>query len=92
LQASTFLDGIATQPGERASLGESRYWMSFSMKRSDPVVLPLQPFAGAGGVAVAPHSARDPYEVLDDLMTVVEALCPQWPSRPTFSQKMELLL
>ena len=23
----------------------------------------------------------DPYRVLDDLMTVIEALCPVWPPR-----------
>lgn len=26
-------------------------------------------------------SARDPYEVLEDLMQVVEALCPVWPEK-----------
>ena len=43
------------------------------------------PFAGEGGVvAVAPAGERDPFEVLDDLMVVVEALCPQWPARDIF--------
>ncbi len=37
-----------------------------------------------GGVGTAPASERDPYEVLDDLMVVVEALCPRWPPRETF--------
>jgi hypothetical protein len=37
-----------------------------------------------GGVSAAPVSNRDPYEVLDDLMVVVEALCPRWPERETF--------
>jgi hypothetical protein len=37
-----------------------------------------------GGVRTAPISTRDPYEVLDDLMVVVEALCPRWPARDTF--------
>lgn len=37
-----------------------------------------------GGVDTAPVSNRDPYEVLDDLMVVVEALCPRWPPRETF--------
>ena len=26
-------------------------------------------------------AARDPYEVLEDLMQVVEALCPVWPEK-----------
>ena len=26
-------------------------------------------------------SEREPYEALDDLMSVIEALCPRWPSR-----------
>jgi hypothetical protein len=25
--------------------------------------------------------SRDPFEALDDLMTVIEALCPVWPYR-----------
>jgi hypothetical protein len=43
-----------------------------------------QPLAEEGGVRTAPASDRDPYEVLDDLMVVVEALCPRWPARDTF--------
>ena len=37
-----------------------------------------------GGIDTAVVSLRDPYEVLDDLMVVVEALCPRWPARETF--------
>ena len=33
------------------------------------------------------ESDRDPYETLDDLMTVVEALCPEWPRREPFTGK-----
>ena len=51
---------------------------------SSPVRLPEQPLAGDGGVTTAPISERDPYEVLDDLMVVVEALCPRWSPRETF--------
>lgn len=39
------------------------------------------PLAAEGGVTIAVTDARDPYEVLDDLMVVVEALCPIWPAR-----------
>jgi hypothetical protein len=39
------------------------------------------PLAAEGGVTITVTDARDPYEVLDDLMVVVEALCPIWPAR-----------
>lgn len=51
-----------------------------------------QPFAGAGGTTTPPTNERDPYEALDDLMTVIEALCPTWPQRDTFSDDAEFLL
>jgi hypothetical protein len=43
-----------------------------------------QPLVADGGIDTAHASNRDPYEVLDDLMVVVEALCPRWPARETF--------
>lgn len=43
-----------------------------------------QPLASGGGVNIRPVSQRDPYEALDDLMAVVEALCPSWPARELF--------
>lgn len=53
--------------------------MSYSAKPRDP------PIAAEGGLAAQPASPpRDPYEALDDLMVVVEALCPAWPARATF--------
>lgn len=39
------------------------------------------PLAVEGGVTIALPETRDPFEVLDDLMAVVEALCPTWPQR-----------
>lgn len=43
------------------------------------------PLAAEGGLpASAPARERNPYEVLDDLMVVVEALCPRWPPREPF--------
>lgn len=53
-----------------------------------PVVL----VAGAGAVATPAADARDPYEALDDLMAVVEALCPSWPPRPGFGPMPDLRL
>ena len=45
-----------------------------------------QPFAADGGIAHMPAATgRDPFEALDDLMTVIEALCPVWPNRAIFS-------
>ena len=37
-----------------------------------------------GGLQTVVSSDRDPFEALDDLMMVVEQLCPEWPPRPTF--------
>jgi hypothetical protein len=44
-------------------------------------------FAADGGITHVPAEAtsREPFEVLDDLMTVIEALCPVWPNREIFS-------
>ncbi len=49
--------------------------MSFSEK---PDKFPL---AGNDVSSTRLTSLKDPYEMLDDLMVVVEALCPVWPSR-----------
>jgi hypothetical protein len=40
--------------------------------------------AGAGGISEAPVDSRGPFEVLDDLMQVIESLCPTYPQRDTF--------
>jgi len=42
------------------------------------------PVVAEGGLKASPTPANDPFEALDDLMVVVEALCPRWPARPTF--------
>jgi hypothetical protein len=52
----------------------------------------LAPFACEGGVVATAQSEREPYEVLDDLMSVVEALCPVWPSRGIFSSTGKFLM
>lgn len=49
-------------------------------------------FAGSGGVIAPVNSERDPFEVLDDLMVVIEALCPVWPHRETFENADRLRL
>ena len=49
--------------------------MNFSAKG------PEHPFVAEGGLAYSVATDRDPFEALDDLMTVVEALSPTWPQR-----------
>lgn len=49
-------------------------------------------FVAEGGIAASLNSERDPFEVLDDLMVVVEALCPVWPQRETFKKAHKLRL
>lgn len=52
-----------------------------------------QPFAADGGMTHVPVVAsRDPFEALDDLMTVIEALCPVWPDREIFSPTDRFLI
>jgi hypothetical protein len=52
-----------------------------------------QPFAAGGGITHVPEAAgRDPLEALDDLMAVIEALCPIWPSREIFSPTDRFLI
>ncbi|MEP6546223.1 MAG: hypothetical protein ABJD53_02055 [Gammaproteobacteria bacterium] len=52
----------------------------------------LAPLAGSGGVVALARSEREPYETLDDLMSVVEALCRIWPLRGTFRDTGKFLL
>ena len=52
----------------------------------------LAPLAGAGGVAAIVQSDREPYETLDDLMSVVEVFCPKWPLRGIFRDTGKFLL
>jgi len=70
--------------GFRAS--ENRFSMKSSPNSTD------QPFANGGGIDVAVPSDDDPYRALDELMAVVEALCPQWPERGVFVDSGKMLL
>jgi hypothetical protein len=49
------------------------------------------PFAAAGGLTAAPAPVEDPFDALDALMSVIEALCPVWPER-TMQVAGEMLL
>jgi hypothetical protein len=51
------------------------------------------PIAADGGIThVAAATNRDPLEALDDLMTLIEALCPVWPHREIFSSTDRFLI
>ncbi len=51
-----------------------------------------QPFAEDGGIQVPLGAPADPFQALDDLMAVVEALSPTWPERETFIDTGGMLL
>jgi len=60
------------------------------MKLADPSS-PCAPFAVSGGLQAPPPPAEDPFDALDALMSVIEALCPVWPERPTLCSGQMLL-
>ena len=60
--------------------------MSSSQKPAD------YPFVAEGGITVPASGQKDPFAALDDLMVVVEALCPVWPERSTFANAGKMLL
>lgn len=51
-----------------------------------------QPFANEGGMDLPADPVQDPYQTFDDLMAVVEALCPDWPTRELFPNSGRMLL
>ena len=54
---------------------------------------PVEPlFAAEGGIDAPRRLEEDPYRTLDDLMAVVEALCPVWPARDLLPAGRMLLL
>jgi len=50
------------------------------------------PLAAAGAPVVPSLPDGDPYRALDDLMAVVEALCPAWPPREPLRPGATMLL
>ncbi len=50
------------------------------------------PLAADAGLDAAPSVPDDHYQALDDLMVVVEALCPVWPQRPPFAGGTKMVL
>ena len=55
-------------------------------------VASLDLLAADGGIRVEELPPRDPFEAVDDLMVVVEALCPRWPAREYFGPMPALRL
>lgn len=53
---------------------------------------PEQPLVEDGDVQVPAGPVEDFFAALDDLMVFVEALCPVWPPRATFTGKEKMLL
>lgn len=45
-----------------------------------------------GGIVIPRDAVEDPFAALDDLMVVVEALCPRWPARKGFGPMPDLRL
>jgi hypothetical protein len=64
-------------------------WMNFSVKPNETA---QQPLAEAGGIPAAHPPVKDPFAQLEDLMIVIEALCPKWPARPIFTDTGHWLL
>ena len=64
----------------------SRCSMKSSAKPSEP------PFAANARLAPVMCIEEDPYRALDDLMAVVEVLCPVWPPREGFVDGGKMLL
>ena len=64
-----------------------REWYDVLMKQPDPHHgrRTRDIIAAEEGVTTPNESNRDPYERLDDLMVVVEALCPKYPEREPFT-------
>lgn len=52
---------------------------------------PAAPLAAGGGIRQPVNEPVDPFSALDDLMFVVESLCPTWPEREPFSTGHMLL-
>lgn len=67
------------------------------MRSSDPdpeaaTRFPATVLVADGGAPPALVAVRDPFEALDDLMVVVEALCPIWPPREAATRMADLRL
>jgi hypothetical protein len=64
------------------------------MSKIDLLSTEQQAFLIAPRIAsrIFPAGAGCPYAQLDDLMAVIEALCPVWPERPVHPDQSRFLL
>lgn len=53
---------------------------------------PPDPFFADAGIQNPAPPPEDWLRALDDLMVVVEALCPRWPAREPFTHSTTMLL
>ena len=60
--------------------------MRFSERLPDP------PFTADAGIQSPAGQPEDGFRALDDLMVVIEALCPLWPAREPFAVCRSMLL
>lgn len=72
---------LATAATLHTAFGELRVVSAEGLIGSKSTEADTARLAAEAGISPVPLDARDPFEVLDDLMTVVEALCPVWPPR-----------
>ncbi|HEY4214769.1 MAG TPA: hypothetical protein VGM84_25055 [Steroidobacteraceae bacterium] len=59
------------------------------MSSIDP---PTHPLVSDGGIEPKIVESADPFTALDELMQVVEALCPTYPPRGTFARSTKFKL
>ena len=53
---------------------------------------PDPPFAADAGIASTLPRPQDAFRALDELMVVIEALCPRWPGRQPFDGSATMVL
>ena len=73
---------LGRQIAEAAKLHTELGVMLATRLRETKTLDPAQPpFAGGAGLDLPAPFEEDPFKALDELMAVVEALCPEWPAR-----------
>jgi hypothetical protein len=80
------LQGLVNDPRRTQDLEDIR-----ALLRANHETLNMEEVREYGIVATV-TSEREPYEALDDLMSVIEALCPRWPPREISSGLGKFLL
>ncbi|MGH8175599.1 MAG: hypothetical protein ACREV5_04985 [Steroidobacter sp.] len=60
--------------------------MNSSEKHTDYLIV------GDGGLPAEVNDVEDPFAALDDLMALIEILCPTWPAREPFAEASRFLL